>query len=136
MLDKLTPNHYLTISWLFPPLDFKENAEFNINKYHKDINSSTKPFADIFRVQKWRTFHIETFLQGGAIAKSLQGFIGRWFTMSKIIIEYYTFVVIRLIEKLIFTQFSKICFDMQGLVNHQCNFLFIKKTADLICQNS
>ena len=41
-------------------------------------------------------------------------------------------VKFRFIEKQIFTQFSKICFDMQGLVNHQCNYPFIKKTAGLI----
>ena len=59
----------------FPPLDFKESAEFNKNKDQKDIKWFTKPFADIFRVQKWRTSYIGTFIQGAAIAQSLQGFI-------------------------------------------------------------
>ena len=60
----------------FPPLDFKENAEFNKNKHQKDINWFTKPFADIFRVQKWWASYIATFVQGAAVAQSLQGFIG------------------------------------------------------------
>ena len=57
-------------------LDFRESAEFNKNKDWYDINWFTKHFADIFRVQKWSTFYIETFVQGATIAQSLQGFIG------------------------------------------------------------
>ena len=59
-----------------PILDFRESAEFNKNKDWYDINWFTKHFADIFRVQKWSTFYIETFVQGATIAQSLQGFIG------------------------------------------------------------
>ena len=60
---------------IFPIPDFWESAEFNKNKDWQDINWFTKHFADIFRVQKWPTFYIETIVQGAAIAQSLQGFI-------------------------------------------------------------
>ena len=60
----------------FPPLDFRESAEFNKNKDQKDINWFTKHFAHIFWVQKLWTSYIATFVQGAAIAQSLQGFIG------------------------------------------------------------
>ena len=72
--------YYIFITFL--PLDFKESAEFNKNKDQKDINWFTKPFAGIFRVQKRWTSFIETFVQGAAIAQSLQGFI--WWGL-----EYY-----------------------------------------------
>ena len=60
---------------IFPIPDFWESAEFNKNKDWQDINWFTKHFADIFWVQKWPTFYIETIVQGAAIAQSLQGFI-------------------------------------------------------------
>ena len=61
---------------IFTSLDFRESAEFNKNKDWYDLNWFTKHFADIFRVQKWQTTYIATFVQGAAIVKSLQGFIG------------------------------------------------------------
>ena len=60
---------------IFPILDFWESAKFNKNKDWQGINWFTKHFADIFRVQKWPTFYIETIVQGAAMAQSLQGFI-------------------------------------------------------------
>ena len=60
---------------IFPPLDFKESAEFNKNKDWKDISGFTQPFADIFRVQKRPTLYCD-FRTGCAITQqSLQGFI-------------------------------------------------------------
>ena len=49
-------------------------------------------------------------------------------------VDLLNFRIIRMTKT--FTPEFECDFDMQGLANHQCNFPFIKKTADLKCQKS